>query len=183
MGSFFSRIFSRLLGRGDIRILILGLENAGKTTLLYQLQLNQIIEAVPSKKYIAIGFNVEIIQYQNIKLQMWDLGGQKSFRQHWKCYYHNTKGIIYVIDSTDWARIDIAKQELHDLLQEEDLKNSPVVILANKQDLNGAMNEIEVNNRLGISYIHRKVKVFTVSVKNKIQIEESLNWLIENTER
>ena len=77
MGSFFSRIFSRLLGRGDIRILILGLENAGKTTLLYQLQLNQIIEAVPSKKYIAIGFNVEIIQYQNIKLQMWDLGG------HW----------------------------------------------------------------------------------------------------
>ena len=72
---------------------------------------------------------------------------------------------------------------MHDLLQEEDLKNSPVVILANKQDLNGAMNEIEVNNRLGISYIHRKVKVFTVSVKNKIQIEESLNWLIENTER
>jgi GTPase SAR1 and related small G proteins len=70
MGVFFSRIFSSLFDRGEIRILILGLDNAGKTTLLYKLQLNQVIETVPSNVYAAIGFNVETVTYNNLKLQV-----------------------------------------------------------------------------------------------------------------
>ena len=123
------------------------------------------------------------MQYHNIKLQIWDLGGQKSFREHWKCYYPNTQGIIYVIDSTDWARIDVAREELHELLHEEDLKYAPVLILANKQDLNGAMSKNEVSNRMGINYLQKNIKIFAVSVKNRTQIEEGLDWLIEKMNR
>src|SRR5574343_1258217 len=113
MGVLFRSIFSSLFGRGEIRILILGLDNAGKTTLLYKLQLNQVIETVPT-----IGFNLETVTYKNLKLQVWDLGGQGTIRPYWRCYYPNTNAVIYVVDSADKERIEVAKQEMYAMLQE-----------------------------------------------------------------
>ena len=111
---------------------------------------------------------------------MWDLGGQKSFREHWKCYYPNTQGIVYVIDSSDWSRIDLARQELCDLMAEEDLRNAPVLVLANKQDLPGVMSEKEIENRLWLHNFHRNIKIFAVSAKNNTRVESALDWLVTN---
>ena len=102
MGIFFSRVFQSLFGSKEVRILILGLDNAGKTTILYRLQNDseENIQTIPT-----IGFNVEILQYKNIKFQVWDLGGQTSIRPYWRCYYPNTDAIIFVVDCCDVDRL------------------------------------------------------------------------------
>lgn len=70
------------------------------------------IQTIPT-----IGFNVETLQYKNIKFQVWDLGGQTSIRPYWRCYYPNTDAIIFVVDSADTERLNIAKQELSAMLE------------------------------------------------------------------
>lgn len=90
-----------------MRILILGLDGAGKTTILYRLQVGEVVTTIPT-----IGFNVEQVTYKNLKFQVWDLGGQTSIRPYWRCYYSNTDAIIYVVDSADRDRIGISKDEL-----------------------------------------------------------------------
>ena len=75
---------------------------------------------------------------------MWDLGGQSEIRPHWRCYYPKTNALVFVIDSSDKERMDIAKQELFLLLQEDDLKNVPIAILANKQDIEGCLSDLQV---------------------------------------
>ena len=97
---------------------------------------------------IAVGFNVETVTFQNTKLQVWDLGGQTGLRPYWRCYYQDTNAVVYVIDSADRERLEVARQELELMLQEEELKGAPVLILANKQDLPNAMNEQEVRTNL-----------------------------------
>lgn len=87
-------------GRAQVRVLILGLDNAGKTTILYKLQMGEVVTTVPT-----IGFNVETVQYKNVRFQVWDLGGQTSIRPYWRCYYQNTNAVIYVIDSADSERM------------------------------------------------------------------------------
>ena len=175
MGVIFSRLFSSLFGRGEIRILILGLDNAGKTTLLYKLQLNQVIETVPT-----IGFNVETVTYKNLKLQVWDLGGQGTIRPYWRCYYPNTNAVIYVVDSSDKERIDIAKQEMYTMLQESDLRSVPLLVFANKQDVSGAMSEGEVGELLGLADIkNRQWRIAKSCTKSGEGISDGFDWLVD----
>jgi ADP-ribosylation factor-like protein 1 len=75
MGGIFSSVLSRLWGSKERRILILGLDGAGKTTILYRLQIGEVVTTIPT-----IGFNVETVSYKNINFQVWDLGGQTSIR-------------------------------------------------------------------------------------------------------
>lgn len=99
-----------------MRILILGLDGAGKTTILYRLQVGEVVTTIPT-----IGFNVEQVTYKNLKFQVWDLGGQTSIRPYWRCYYSNTDAIIYVVDSADRDRIGISKDELLYMLRVSNL--------------------------------------------------------------
>ena len=133
MGFIFSKIldfFSR--SRSNFKIIILGIQNAGKTTILYRLSLGQLVQTTPT-----IGSNVEEISYTNVKLQAWDLGGQESTRSVWDVYFVNTDAIIYVIDSHD-TNYDESKTQFYKLLENEALKNAVILIYANKQDLSGA---------------------------------------------
>ena len=141
MGILFSRVFQSLFGSKEVRILILGLDNAGKTTILYKLQNEAEDEEVMTIP--TIGFNVETLQYKNIKFQVWDLGGQTSIRPYWRCYYPNTDAIIFVVDSADRERLAVARQELQAMLDEEELKDAMLIVFANKQDLPNAMNAAE----------------------------------------
>eukprot|EP01013_Petalomonas_cantuscygni_P011521 TRINITY_DN2499_c0_g1_i1.p1 TRINITY_DN2499_c0_g1~~TRINITY_DN2499_c0_g1_i1.p1 ORF type:complete len:221 (+),score=30.87 TRINITY_DN2499_c0_g1_i1:202-864(+) len=151
MGSFFSRIFA-MFGNREVRVLILGLDNAGKTTILYKLQVGEVVSTMPT-----IGFNVETIRYNNVKFQVWDLGGQTSIRPYWRCYYSNTDAIIYVVDSADRERIGIAREELIAMLEEQELANTILLVLANKQDMPNAMGPLEITERLGLTHLRNRV--------------------------
>merc|ERR1712205_105898 len=118
MGVFFSRLFS-YFGDREARILVLGLDNAGKTTILYRLQVGTVVSTIPT-----IGFNVETVTHKNVKFQVWDLGGQTSIRPYWRAYYPNTQAIIYVVDSSDVERVGTSREEFHALLEEEELKDA-----------------------------------------------------------
>jgi ADP-ribosylation factor-like protein 1 len=130
MGGSISKMFTSLIwGKKDIRILILGLDNAGKTTLLYRLKIGEVVTTIPT-----IGFNVESVQYGNLNFDVWDLGGQTSIRPYWRSYYANTAAVIFVIDSTDIERLEIAADELRSMLNEDELKDAALLVFANKQD-------------------------------------------------
>ena len=173
MGILFSSLFQNLFGSKEVRILILGLDNAGKTTILYRLQADQVIPTTPT-----IGFNVETVQYKNIKFQVWDLGGQSSIRPYWRCYFPNTNAIIYVVDSVDKQRLGDSKQELMLMLEEEELKGVTLLVFANKQDLPQAMTAAEVSEGLGLTNIrNRQWAIFQTSALRGSGIIEGLDWL------
>lgn len=176
MGNLIPTILSNLFGPREVRMLILGLDNAGKTTILYRLQLDEIVETIPT-----IGFNIETVQYKNIKFQVWDLGGQTSIRPYWRCYYPNTNAVIFVVDSADRDRIGDAKQELYLMLEEEELKGVTLLVFANKQDLPGAMALDEITEALGLSSIHnRQWTIIKSSAVKGIGITEGLDWLVSS---
>ncbi|KAI8575910.1 hypothetical protein K450DRAFT_259350 [Umbelopsis ramanniana AG] len=174
MGGLFSSLFGRLWGEKEVRILILGLDGAGKTTILYRLQIGEVVTTIPT-----IGFNVETVSYKNIKFQVWDLGGQTSIRPYWRCYYANTDAVIYVVDSADKDRVETSKEELHSMLEEEELKDAALLVFANKQDMQGAMNAAEVSEALGLSTLkNRQWSIFTTSAVNGVGLNEGLDWLV-----
>ena len=104
MGMMFSKVFAGLIGKKDVRILMVGLDAAGKTTILYKLKLGEIVTTIPT-----IGFNVETVEYKNISFTVWDVGGQDKIRPLWRHYYQNTQGLIFVVDSSDRDRVDEAR--------------------------------------------------------------------------
>lgn len=172
MGNMFSW-FSGLFGSKERRILILGLDGAGKTTILYRLQVGEVVTTIPT-----IGFNVETVQYKNLKFQVWDLGGQTSIRPYWRCYYSNTDAIIYVVDSMDRDRIGISKQELFSMLEEDELKKAVLVVFANKQDIEGAMTSAEIANALSLTKIkEQKYQIFKTSAIKGTGLDEAMEWL------
>ncbi len=99
---------------------------------------------------LAIGFNVESLTYKNVTLNVWDLGGQTTIRPYWRCYYADTNAIIFVVDSADTERLGTACEELHQMLQEEELRDAALLIFANKQDLPGALSEAAVSEKMKV---------------------------------
>eukprot|EP01103_Thecamoeba_quadrilineata_P006799 TRINITY_DN16529_c0_g1_i1.p1 TRINITY_DN16529_c0_g1~~TRINITY_DN16529_c0_g1_i1.p1 ORF type:complete len:181 (+),score=18.67 TRINITY_DN16529_c0_g1_i1:36-578(+) len=173
MGNWVSSLFSRFWGQSDIRILILGLDGAGKTTILYKLYCGEVVSTIPT-----IGFNVETVTHKNLRFQVWDLGGQSSIRPYWRCYYQSTNAIIFVIDSADPERLNICKEELDALLKEEDLVRAPLLIMANKQDLSGALSEAEVSEALSLTLIKdREWSIYKTSAVQGIGLYDGLEWL------
>ncbi|KAH0865702.1 hypothetical protein HID58_082913 [Brassica napus] len=163
MGILFTRMFSSVFGNKEARILVLGLDNAGKTTILYRLQMGEVVSTIPS--------------------------GQTSIRPYWRCYFPNTQAVIYVVDSSDTDRIRVAKEEFHAILEvycsrippfysEEELKGAVVLIFANKQDLPGALDDAAVTEALELHKIKsRQWAIFkTCAVKGE-GLFEGLDWL------
>jgi len=147
MGLLFAKLWN-LFSNEEHKIVIVGLDNAGKTTILYQFLMNEVVHTSPT-----IGSNVEEIVYKNIHFIMWDIGGQDSLRTAWNTYYANTEFVIVVIDSTDRERLSVTKEELYKMLANDDLRKAAVLILANKQDLNGSMSAAEISQQLNLTSI------------------------------
>ncbi|NWW80760.1 ARL14 protein, partial [Climacteris rufus] len=125
-------------------IVMLGLDSAGKSTLLFRLRYEDVPLTVPT-----VGFNVDMIEAEkDFTLTFWDVGGQKKMRELWSNFLDDTDGLLYVVDSADKRRLEEARREFALVLKEESIQNVPVVVLANKQDLAGALNAEEVTRRL-----------------------------------
>jgi ADP-ribosylation factor protein 1 len=133
----------------ETSILILGLDSAGKTAILYSLQLGEAISyTIPT-----VGFNVEEIEIEHLKIKMWDIGGQDKIRALWPHYYQQSHGMVFVVDSNDVDRFDQARDELHAIISHKDNVGKPLLVLANKQDLPHAANKEELAERLALTTI------------------------------
>ncbi|CAK9027847.1 ADP-ribosylation factor [Durusdinium trenchii] len=151
MGLLFSKIWARMVSSKEMRILMLGLDAAGKTTILYRLKLAEVVTTIPT-----VGFNVETVEYKNIKFNVWDVGGQDKIRKLWRFYYQGTDGLIFVVDSSDRDRINDAKEELQHLLQHDELRDAVLLVLANKQDLPYAMPAAEIVEKLELKHLQNR---------------------------
>ncbi|EDV20752.1 uncharacterized protein TRIADDRAFT_60721 [Trichoplax adhaerens] len=132
----------------DLRILLLGLDNAGKTTILKKLASEDINHITPTQ-----GFNIKTVQSSGFRLNVWDIGGQRKIRPYWRNYFENTDVLIYVIDSADRKRFDETGEQLGDLLDEDKLAGIPVLVFANKQDLLSAASASEIAENLNLHKI------------------------------
>ncbi|NXD17468.1 ARF5 factor, partial [Nothocercus nigrocapillus] len=128
-----------------------GLDAAGKTTILYKLKLGEIVTTIPT-----IGFNVETVEYKNICFTVWDVGGQDKIRPLWRHYFQNTQGLIFVVDSNDRERVQESADELQKMLQEDELRDAVLLVFANKQDMPNAMAVSELTDKLGLQTLRSR---------------------------
>ncbi|KAM6180399.1 ADP-ribosylation factor-like protein 11 [Erethizon dorsatum] len=135
--------------RTKVQVVMMGLDSAGKTMLLYRLKGYQLVKTVPT-----IGFNVEPLEaLGHIPLILWDIGGQPQLRASWKDYLEGTDILVYVLDSTDEARLPEAMAELTKILNDPNMVGVPFLVLANKQEAPDALPLLEIRNRLGLEKI------------------------------
>lgn len=176
MGLSFSSLFSKLWNKKDCRILMLGLDAVGKTTILYKLKLGETVTTIPT-----IGFNVETVEFKNINFTVWDVGGQHILRPLWRHYYQNSSGLIFVVDSQDRERVDEVREELHMILREDEMRDAVLLIFANKQDLPNAMSAKEITDKLGLHNLPRSREWFIQSAcaTTGDGLYEGLNWLTD----
>ncbi|KAI7853771.1 ADP-ribosylation factor family-domain-containing protein [Circinella umbellata] len=174
MGIVFSNLWSRLFSKAQVKIIIVGLDNAGKTTILYKLLLNQVVTTTPT-----IGSNVETVEYKNIRFLMWDIAGQDTMRPTWKTYYTDTKAVIMVIDSTDAVRLNLAKEELHRMMESEQLGDACLLVFANKQDVKGAMTASQISDALSLTSLKdRQWHIQACSALTGEGLHEGLDWVV-----
>ncbi|EOD23405.1 ARF-like GTPase [Emiliania huxleyi CCMP1516] len=184
-------MFSLLVGfwqllfrRAEFHVLILGVDAAGKTTVLEQIKATFLgREPMPPAKIApTVGLNIGRLQVRRCKLICWDLGGQAALRAIWEKYYSEAHGLIYVVDAADTERIDESRNVLHALLGHPDLAGIPLLLLANKQDAQGALSPHEVEARFGLQQVletSQPRQVFGTAALTGERIEESIHWLVE----
>ncbi|XP_023676228.1 ADP-ribosylation factor-like protein 3 [Paramormyrops kingsleyae] len=160
----------------EVRILLLGLDNGGKTTLLKQLASEDVSHITPTQ-----GFNVKSVQSQGFRLNVWDIGGQRKIRPYWRNYFENTDVLIYVIDSADRKRFEETGQELAELLDEEKLSGVPVLVFANKQDLLTAAPASEIAEGLNLHTIRDRIwQIQSCSALTGEGVQDGMTWVCKS---
>uniref|UniRef100_A0A665WAB9 ADP-ribosylation factor-like protein 3 n=1 Tax=Echeneis naucrates TaxID=173247 RepID=A0A665WAB9_ECHNA len=155
----------------EVRLLLLGLDNAGKTTLLKQMSAEDINHITPTQSVQSSGF----------KLNVWDIGGQRKIRPYWRNYFENTDVLIYVIDSSDRKRFEETSLELAELLEEEKLAAVPLLIFANKQDLMTATPASELAESLHLHTIRDRMwQVQACSALTAEGVQDGMTWVCRN---
>jgi len=160
------------------RLLILGLDNAGKTTAL-----KKLADEDPSQISPTQGFNIKQIEHDGFKVSLWDIGGQKAIRTYWPNYFDNVDCVIYVVDAADEKRLEEAGTELATLLDEAKLTGIPLLIFANKQDLDVASPPDKVAERLNLNNLRdRKWQIQGCSAKSGAGLQEGMEWAVKSVQ-
>ena len=181
MGCTISNIIGPFLepfrGTGEIKITMVGLDAAGKTTILHKLKLGQIDE-----RLVRIGLLLEIVHYKNITITVYDTGGCRGYSviRHELSLVKNIHGLVFVVDSTDRCRIDEASEEFHRILHEDEfLDSTPILVFANKQDDPRAMSSAEITEKLGLNRIDsHKWHMQESSAYSGEGLIEGIEWLM-----
>ncbi|KAH8791711.1 ADP-ribosylation factor family-domain-containing protein [Hyaloscypha finlandica] len=160
----------------EMRILMLGLDNAGKTTIVKKIMGEDVNTVSPT-----LGFIIKTIDYGGYKLNIWDVGGQKTLRSYWRNYFEKTDALIWVVDATDRLRIDDCREELHGLLQEERLSGASLLVFANKTDVTGCMDKAEIQDGLQLNAIKtHKWHIIRCSAITGANLKEGLEWVVQD---
>jgi small GTP-binding protein len=170
-----------LFGSREVRLLVAGLDAAGKTTVLYKLRngpkrAGNTVNTIPT-----LNFNVETCRFKKIKFSIWDVGGQDSIRPLWRHYFTGTQGLIYVVDSADRGRIQKAAEELHAVVSNYEMRHACVLIFANKTDLPHSLSpdELEKEMRLGL-WADRPWHIQPSCATTGEGLWEGLQWMAAN---
>ena len=157
----------------------MGLDNAGKTTILRKFCGEPTDTIEPT-----LGFNIQTLQHAGYNLNLWDIGGQKTIRAYWRNYFESTDGLIWVVDSADRMRLELCKRELENLLQQERLAGASLLIFANKQDVAGALSANEIANVLELEtndqYKNRHWNILACSAMTGEGLVEGMDWIVDD---
>lgn len=169
-----------LFFREEMEITLVGLQNSGKTTLVNVLASGEFIEdMIPT-----VGFNMRKITKGRVTLKIWDIGGQPRFRSMWERYCRGVNAIVFVVDAADGAKLDMARNELRNLLEKPQLTGIPVLVLGNKNDLEGALSAEQLIDKLGLASVTtQEVSCYSISAKNQINIDITLQWLLKHSKK
>lgn len=177
--SIISQMLSRLFGKTECRVLMLGFDSPGRTTALYKMKLGEVVTTIPT-----IGFNVESVDYKRTEITFWDVGGRDKIRALWRHYFQGTNALIFVMNSVEGhfnEMLEEYRDELEKLLSEDELKDAVIVLWANKQDLPGALPPSEIERRLDLNRVlhNRSWQLFgTIAVTGE-GVWESMDWMID----
>lgn len=173
-----AKLFS-FFGNAEHKICIVGLDNAGKTTILYQFLMNEVVQTSPT-----IGSNVEEIVWKNTRFIMWDLGGQESLRAAWNTYYTDTEFVILVVDSTDVDRISTTRDELHRMMGHPELSKSSILVFANKQDVKGCMTVGQISKQLNLQALkNQNWHIQACCALSGEGLFKGLGWIVNNIKK
>ena len=169
-----------LFFREEMEVTLVGLQNSGKTTLVNVLATGQFNEdMIPT-----VGFNMRKVTKGRVTLKIWDIGGQPRFRSMWERYCRGVNALLFVVDAADAGKLDMARNELRNLLEKPQLAGIPVLVLGNKNDLEGALTAEQLVDRLGLAAISTtEVSCYSISAKSQVNIDMTLNWLIRHSKR
>ena len=160
----------------EVRILLLGLDNAGKSTLLCHLLHEPLANVSPT-----LGFDIRTVVWDRIRVNVWDVGGQETIRAYWRNYFEETDGLIWVVDAADTVRLEICAAQLRSVLFEERLVGASVLVLANKQDLPGALSAAEIENILKLEELGtRHWEIRPCSAFSGEGVTEGFDWLVKD---
>eukprot|EP00658_Telonema_sp_P-2_P019281 TRINITY_DN17599_c0_g1_i1.p1 TRINITY_DN17599_c0_g1~~TRINITY_DN17599_c0_g1_i1.p1 ORF type:complete len:186 (-),score=42.35 TRINITY_DN17599_c0_g1_i1:396-953(-) len=178
MGGIFSALKKYLAGK-EMEIVLLGLDNGGKTTLMQALTGGDRGQTIPT-----VGLSVKEATIGDTKIKCWDIGGQTQFRPEWGRYANGCHAVLFVVDTTDSERMFLARHELHILLDQHlALHRTPILIVANKVDLDGHLSEVDLVNALNLDYItENEWKVIGTSALTGKNVDRVAEWLIATSQ-
>uniref|UniRef100_A0A8D8PYY1 ADP-ribosylation factor-like protein 2 n=1 Tax=Cacopsylla melanoneura TaxID=428564 RepID=A0A8D8PYY1_9HEMI len=158
------------------KILIVGLDGSGKSTLIKQISSGNTSLSHNLKP--TEGFNITILQKGEYTMNIFELGGQENVRRFWNTYFEDTDLLVFVVDSADQSKLPDAASELKNLLGDRRLSTVPILVIANKQDIPGALSADEVGVALDLSSIssrqHRIKVIATQAPSNQNHLHVSV---------
>ncbi|QUC19796.1 uncharacterized protein UV8b_04037 [Ustilaginoidea virens] len=163
----------------EMRVLMLGLDNAGKTTIVKRIMGEDVNTVSPT-----LGFIIKTIDHDGLVGSQRDVGGQKTLRSYWRNYFEKTDALIWVVDATDRVRVRDCKEELHGLLLEERLSGASLLILSNKTDVEGCMDEQEIRQALDLDEIRtHQWHILRCSAMTGENLQEGLAWVVADAKK
>ncbi|KAL0075768.1 ADP-ribosylation factor family-domain-containing protein [Phycomyces blakesleeanus] len=188
MYTLLSGLYNYVTSKEEYYVLIIGLDNAGKTTLLERIKsvFMGVPGLAPEKIAPTVGLNIGRVDIKSARINFWDLGGQRDLHSIWERYYTECHAIVFVVDSTDKKRLEECKDTFEKMITNDRVEGVPILMLANKQDLSGALRveEIkEVFNKIAVKLGARDSRVLPISALEGNGVKDAIDWLVVRLQR